>query len=669
MGFVWSSKSTFTLCLFIKVMDSSLPLSGRATRLCIAGTNLCIIYEGGEAEVHDLSLAALPPQRLSGVHAAAFVLPAVAGDEQPVLCATLGTEPSRPLLRLHDVASSAEVAQLRAPATVGMAPYQLASTSATLCVVGAVFGTAAIFEVRIDASGATSVALIATAIAGSARARSGGCTSALLTSSHLLLGHKDGSVLTCSFGRQDDVSDDAAAAAAAAAAADSGDASESDRSPVDAMLLAPTPPELSPPATPPPSPPSPPSPPAPPQRVDGDKEEDGMDGDERESILAGSIDAALDGELDDGEVVAKHGDLTATDEGEGLGGDDPSGSPDCEVSWLQPTRVLSGLRCMPFAAVGTPSEPDAVAIVALHLLRRRCEPLTAGRRAAAAAHAMQAAIKASEGASLATDVLAVDAAGRLSVLTLGGRSSRAQLHAMPLHAPVFASVVCVPTLRPIRSHSAGAEALLVLDAPRHTLVRLPLGPAYAALDTAPDCGEVTAAGAAFVEPASLARRQPSQSYAASVTAPAPSRAPHAPTTAALPDGVHLEPDLSALLRSGASAAAWVDGGPAVECLLLADGDELHVVHLAAPPLPAPPRPPPSAIPHASTASVGATVVNGPKAPSSSGAGDPSAAASRGGGAVAAPRWAPSPAAAAAAAAAAAGGPRLGVAPRPSPRKV
>ena len=161
-------------------MDTILRLPGRALRLCIAGTNLCIIYEGGEAEVHDLSLAAQPPQRLSGVHAAAFVLPAVAGDEQQssVLCATLGTEPSRPLLRLHDVASSAEVAQLRAPATVGMAPYQLASTSATLCVVGAVFGTAAIFKARIDASGATSVALIATAIAGSARARSGGCTSA-----------------------------------------------------------------------------------------------------------------------------------------------------------------------------------------------------------------------------------------------------------------------------------------------------------------------------------------------------------------------------------------------------------------------------------------------------------------------------------------------------------
>lgn len=252
-----------------------------------------------------------------------------------------------------------------------------------------------------------------------------------------------------------------------------------------------------------------------------------MDGDEGEPISGGSIYAALDGETDDGVVVAKHGDFIATDEGEDLGGDDASGSPECEVSWLQPTRVLSGLRCMPFAAVGAPSEPDAVAIVALHLLRRRSEPPTAGRRAAAAAHAIKAAIKASEGASLVTDVLAVDAAGRLSVLTLGGRSSRAQLHAMPLHAPVFASAVCVPPLRPIGSHSAGADALLVLDAPRHTLVRLPLGPAYTALDTAPDAGEATAAGAALVEPASSARRPPSQSLAASVTASAPSRAPRA----------------------------------------------------------------------------------------------------------------------------------------------
>ena len=675
-------------------MDTTIGLSGRVSRLEVAGTDLCIVFVGGDAELHDLSSAARPPHRLSSVSAAAFLMPTMADDgsfldESPPaqrLCATLGNEPSRPLLRLHDPVVGAEVAQLRAPATVGMAPFQLATCSPVLSIVGAVFGTAAVFEVRVDASGATAVTLIATV--GGGRARSGGCTSALLTSSHALLGHKDGGVLACFLGHKDGGgATDPAATIGGVSGPTPDEASQAH------ALAPPTPPEVTPPATPPPSPPSP----SPPSTAPGAEMATDSDAPSRPSSAAGASFARDlmegidddDGDTDELEAADEADEADeeadeeeeAANEGEEDEGEEPGeNSADAEAGWLQPARVLVGHRCVPFAppTSAEAAEPDASAIVGLHLLRWRRAP----SRRPSAAH---------DGAPLlSSDVLAVDAAGRLAILTLSGRSAAARATVLQLATPLIATTVFVLPLRASGQDTAAAGSVLMLDTHSHTLARLPLAPAYAVLDADAEgsaaAGTYGSAGGGIVANGAaggsgggscngcgvcIARGDIAGGAMGSAAGMMSSSTASASALAACPV---LKPDLSVLLRSGASVAAWVDGGSSTDgqisdCLLLGDGNELHAVHLKAPPLPLPlpaTRPPNVATAAHATATAAIITTSAP-------ATTPSSSASCGGGGGAAhtpslvarspvqPRWAPSPAAAAAAAAAAAGGPRLGLA--------
>ena len=256
-------------------------LGRRVRAMSTHGSELIIVFStptSGFAEIHDLSTDGIEPAHLphhiSDVAAATFVT-----HQADPLCATIGTEPSRPMIKLNGITDGVELCQLRAPAVVGVAPFQLTSSTSMLCVVGAVFGSAAIFQVHANPNATVRMLLVATVAAASSRG--GGCTSALLTPFHVLLGHKNGTLLTCALGSgraggraheiepEEPIGPDSALNTSGMTADSAVEASPLVSADEDATRLStfPTPPPT-PPLTPPPSPPaSPPlswpSPPSP----------------------------------------------------------------------------------------------------------------------------------------------------------------------------------------------------------------------------------------------------------------------------------------------------------------------------------------------------------------------------------------------------------------------
>ena len=109
-------------------------LGRRVRAMSTHGSELIIVFStptSGFAEIHDLSTDGIEPAHLphhiSDVAAATFVT-----HQADPLCATIGTEPSRPMIKLNGSTDGVELCQLRAPVVVGVATVRLASSTSLL---------------------------------------------------------------------------------------------------------------------------------------------------------------------------------------------------------------------------------------------------------------------------------------------------------------------------------------------------------------------------------------------------------------------------------------------------------------------------------------------------------------------------------------------------------